>query len=441
MKPKILLAFLRFLMYIKQILWWLGSRLFFVFGKIWSPLFRVIMFLVYKVNYLLKKIGINDGRGWLFKREFLQLALFVGAFLIAVPQTTLASKSHNLLFGQESIAFALSNPDEEYSLEEVVATDVAQQQMPSENRLGGAIGSSNFGAVVYGGVPNQDLSGIVAGGTAFSKPTLLPGAVIGTARTQPVVYIVEAGDSLSGIAYQFGVSVATIMWENKLGLRSVLGLGDKLVIPPTTGVTHTIKKGDNLKKIATLYGAKIDDIVSFNKLKEDGTDLVIGEKIMIPGGVKPEEKSFATAVRITQNVQVVARPPSSKQSPSASGYVWPAGVHIITQYYGLSHRAIDIAGGRIGTPIYAVRSGRVVVSQCGWNGGYGCYIVLDHGNGVKSLYGHNSRLLVSVGDEVYQGQTISLMGNTGNVRGVTGIHLHFEVQVNGVRVNPLGYVR
>lgn len=441
MKPKILLAFLRFLMYIKQILWWLGSRLFFVFGKILSPLFRVIMFFAYKISYLLKKLGINDGRGWLFKREFLQITLFLAAFLIAIPQTSFASKSHDLLFGQKTIAFILSNPDEEYSLEEIAATEAVVREVPVENRLGGAIGSSNFGVVVYGGVPNQDLSSIVAGGTAFSKPTLLPGAVVGTTRTQPVEYVIEAGDSLSSIAYQFGVSVATIMWENKLGLRSVLGLGDKLIIPPITGVTHTIKKGDNLKKIATLYGAKAEDITSFNKLKEDGTDLVIGEKIMVPGGVKPEERALVTTARTTQSNKVVARPPASRQSPSASGYVWPAGSRLITQYYGLRHRAIDVAGGPMGTPIYASRAGKITVSQCGWNGGYGCYVVVDHGNGVKTLYAHNSRLLVSVGDEVDQGQTIALMGNTGNVRGRTGIHLHYEVQVNGVRVNPLGYVR
>lgn len=441
MKPKILLAFLRFLVYIKRFLWWMGSRLFFVLSKVFSPLFRMVMFLFYKIGYLFKKMGINDGSGLLFKREFLQFVLFLTAFLIAIPQTSFASRSHDLLFGQKTIAFALSGPEEEYSLEEVAATDMAAREIPAENRLGGAVGSNNFGTIVYGGMPSQDLSGIVAGGTAFSKPTLLPGAIVGTARTQPVEYIVEAGDSLGGIAYQFGVSVATIMWENKLGLRSVLQPGDKLVIPPITGVTHIIKKGDNLKKIATLYGAKVEDIVSFNKLDENGTDLIIGEKIMIPGGVQPSAPSLVTTARITQSNRVVARPPSSRQSPSTAGYVWPAGSHVITQYYGLRHRAIDIAGGPMGTPIYAVRSGKVVVSQCGWNGGYGCYVVLDHGNGVKSLYGHNSRLLVSVGDEVDQGQTVSLMGNTGNVRGVTGIHLHFEVQVNGVRVNPLGYVR
>jgi murein DD-endopeptidase MepM/ murein hydrolase activator NlpD len=133
-------------------------------------------------------------------------------------------------------------------------------------------------------------------------------------------------------------------------------------------------------------------------------------------------------------------PPSSSAGASESGYVWPSGARIITQYYGLRHHALDIAGAWQ-TPNYATKAGKVITSQCGWNSGYGCYIIIDHGGGVKSLYGHNSKLLVSVGDEVEAGQTIGLMGNTGKVRGLTGIHLHFEIIVNGARVNPLRYTR
>ena len=307
MRSKFLLAFLRFLVYIKRFLWWTGARFFFVLAKIFGPVFRFFAFLVYKISYLFKKIGINDGRGWVFKREFLQLALFLGAFLIAIPQTHFASKSHNLLSGQKTIAFALSNPDELYSLEEVVVGDTISEEVPAEDRLGGALISSNFNLVAYGGVPSQDISGVVAGGTAFSKPVILPGAVVGSTRTQSVEYVVEAGDSLGSIAYQFGISVETIMWENKLTTRSILRPGDKLVIPPTSGVMHTIKKGDTLKKIATLYGAKQEEIVSFNRLKSDGTDLVIGEKIMIPGGTKTVTSGTTSVARTTQSTTNVAR--------------------------------------------------------------------------------------------------------------------------------------
>jgi murein DD-endopeptidase MepM/ murein hydrolase activator NlpD len=113
---------------------------------------------------------------------------------------------------------------------------------------------------------------------------------------------------------------------------------------------------------------------------------------------------------------------------------------MITQYFGWTHHAIDIAGP-FETPTYAAKAGTVEKAQCGWNSGYGCYVIIDHGNGIKTLYGHHSRLLVSPGEYVETGQTIALMGNTGKVRGRTGIHVHFEIIKNGVRVNPLGYVR
>jgi murein DD-endopeptidase MepM/ murein hydrolase activator NlpD len=207
---------------------------------------------------------------------------------------------------------------------------------------------------------------------------------------------------------------------------------------------HVVKKGDSLLKIAKLYGAKVGDIVLFNNLDENGKDLRIGEKIMIPGGVKPQVKVAATSGRVIKTTQSsyneIIRPPSSSRAPSASGFVWPSGARTITQYYGWKHSGLDVAGP-FETPNYAAKAGTVEFAQCGWNRGYGCYVQIDHGNGVKTLYGHHSRLLVSPGEYVEAGQVIGLMGNTGNVRGRTGIHLHFEVIVNGVRVNPLGYVR
>jgi murein DD-endopeptidase MepM/ murein hydrolase activator NlpD len=280
----------------------------------------------------------------------------------------------------------------------------------------------------------------MAGGSAVSKPILMPGATMGGARYRVEEYTVMPGDSLGTIAEDFNVSIATVLWENNLNLNSVLRLGNILRIPPVTGIMHKVKKGDTIKKIAKLYGAKEDNIITFNRLKEDGSDLVIGEKIMVPDGIKPREQAIA---RISTNYASVGRvvtPPRSSQSPLASGFVWPSGARTITQYYNWKHHALDIAG-LWQSPNYAAKAGVVEISQCGWNRGYGCYILINHGGGVKTLYGHNSKLLVFPGDYVEAGQTIGLMGNTGNVRGVTGIHLHFEIQINGTKVNPLGYIR
>ena len=108
----------------------------------------------------------------------------------------------------------------------------------------------------------------------------------------------------------------------------------------------------------------------------------------------------------------------------------------ITQGYHSGHLAYDIADSSR-PPIYAAAGGTVVHASSGtWGGGYGNNIIIDHGNGYKTLYAHCTELYVQEGDEVTQGQVIAKMGNTGNVRGRTGIHLHFELIYNGVKINP-----
>ena len=102
-----------------------------------------------------------------------------------------------------------------------------------------------------------------------------------------------------------------------------------------------------------------------------------------------------------------------------------------------NHKGIDIASNK-GTPIYAAASGTVTVAESGgYGGGYGTYLMISHGNGVQTLYGHCSQLCVSEGQTVSQGQLIAKMGSTGLS---TGNHLHFEVRVNGIAQNPQNYV-
>ena len=103
--------------------------------------------------------------------------------------------------------------------------------------------------------------------------------------------------------------------------------------------------------------------------------------------------------------------------------------------WGRLHGGVDLAVGE-GTPVYAADNGKVIVAEDSGNG-YGNYIILDHQNGFKTLYGHNSELLVSVGDVVAKGDRIALSGNTGNS---TGPHLHFEIQVNDEKVDPQQYL-
>jgi len=450
MKYNLLLKFLRFLIYIKRFFWWMGRKVFLLLAEMFGGIFGFFAFIGFKINFFLKKIGFGTEVG-LGIRDVIQPLIFVLLVIVTIPQTKLFTKKNNFLPGQKTIAFSLFGNSEDYSFEEIT-TELAQVEItPVYSWRTGIISSENNAGSSDVVIYDQDFAGVFAGGMVINKPNLMTGSIntSGSGRKQEIEYVVVAGDSLSTIAERFGVNAATILWENNLSLNTKLKIGQKLNIPPSSGVMHTVKKGDTLLKIANLYKAKVDDIVTFNNLDEDGKDLRIGEKIMIPGGSKSTVAKAATKVVTNGTVKYITeqtsygeiiRPPSSSRAPSASGFVWPSGVKTITQYFGWAHHAIDIAGP-FETPNYAAKAGVVEKSQCGWNSGYGCYVIIDHGNGVKTLYGHHSRLLVSVGEYVEAGQTIGLMGNTGKVRGRTGIHLHFEIIINGVRVNPLGYVK
>ncbi len=136
-------------------------------------------------------------------------------------------------------------------------------------------------------------------------------------------------------------------------------------------------------------------------------------------------------------VQITSQSSAPTSSPSSSGLVWPASGPITSPYgmrWGSLHPGIDIGAG-MGASIHAAAPGRVIVA--GYSGGYGNLIVIDHGNGLATAYAHQSRLGVSVGQEVSQGQVIGYVGSTGFS---TGPHLHFEVRVNGSPVDPMGYL-
>lgn len=123
--------------------------------------------------------------------------------------------------------------------------------------------------------------------------------------------------------------------------------------------------------------------------------------------------------------------------PSAAGFIWPCDGVVVSGYgmrWGRLHEGIDIGCG-YGTPNRAAAAGTVIYA--GWLGGYGNLVVIDHGNGLSTAYAHATSIVVSVGQVVAQGETVSLVGSTGNS---SGPHLHFEVRVNGVAVDPLLYL-
>ncbi len=179
------------------------------------------------------------------------------------------------------------------------------------------------------------------------------------------------------------------------------------------------KKVEELNNVTTIERADaiLKDIVDRNK------------PVVVPK-VKPQNYAYtATTAKASDEVA---------KSALAQGGIWPTTARYITSPYGWRwgtiHTGTDIAGP-MGSPIYAYKDGLVTYS--GWNASYGYIVKIDHGNGLSTWYAHCSKLLVSAGQNVKQGQTISLMGSTGNS---TGSHLHFEVRINGVHVNSYSYI-
>jgi LysM repeat protein len=261
---------------------------------------------------------------------------------------------------------------------------------------------------------------IIGKGTAVKK------------RKEIIEYIISEGDTISTIADQFGISVNTVLWANDLSVFSLIRPGDKLTILPVSGILYKVAKGDTLNKISNKYGIEVEKIQEINKLEDE---LIIGKTLIIPGG---KQSSIATTTKRNNYsalsvIKDILKPSSAK--PVSNQMNWPTVGHRITQYYSWRHKGLDIAN-KVGTPLYAADSGTVIRS--GWNNGYGYNVVIDHGGGKKTLYGHASKLFVKAGDKVSKGETIALMGSTG---WSTGPHIHFEVIINNVKYNPLNYIK
>ena len=252
-------------------------------------------------------------------------------------------------------------------------------------------------------------------------------------------YVVQSGDSLSGIAQLFNVSPSTILWANDLTKSSVLKPGMKLTILPITGVKYTVRKGDTIASIARNYGADATEIDTFNGI--DDSTLIVGNDIIIPDGevaavvTKSTPKLVSKVASGAHGRITVGNEPAHNVGPAGTAsqidyYTSPLAHYTETQ--GIhGYNAVDLAAPS-GTPIMAAADGDVIVAKSGgYNGGYGSYVVIQHDNGSQTLYGHMSRVAATDGESVSQGQIIGYVGSTGLA---TGPHVHFEIR-NGIR-NP-----
>jgi len=242
-------------------------------------------------------------------------------------------------------------------------------------------------------------------------------------------YRVRDGDTISLIADRFGVSVDTIVWENNLKTADSIKVGQILRILPVTGVSYKVKRGETVNSIAKKHGVDPQNIVDypFNSFTNDETfGLMAGQELIIPDGIKPKEVALGM-VATRRTVQAI---------PGVVGegnFMWPTSGRI-SQRYAWYHQAVDIANPS--NPAIVASQGGTVVTA-GWNaGGYGNYVVVDHGNGYRTLYAHmvNNSIVVKPGQKVNQGQKLGLMGSTGRS---TGTHLHFEVIGPNGKLNPL----
>lgn len=270
-------------------------------------------------------------------------------------------------------------------------------------------------------------------------------------RQEIVKYTVQDGDTVFGIAQQFGLTPETVLWGNYnllLDNPHSLKPGQDLLILPSDGVywQWLAENKGGLPGFAKFFGANVDDILNapINKLDPatvgdlNNPNIPDGTWLFIPGG-RRELISWSAPLGVTRDNPASARvlgpgacDPVAGGAVGYGTFVWPAPKHYLSGYdFSGVHRGIDIAGNT-GEAVFATDAG--VIVYVGWNNyGYGNMIMIDHGQGFQSLYAHLSAFNVSCGQSVGQGDVIGAIGSTGNS---SGSHLHFEILSAHAKINP-----
>lgn len=315
----------------------------------------------------------------------------------------------------------------------------------AEVETGGGLGAADLSATSSTLAPDER---VTMDGPFSADGTLLkPGSVdtsVADGKELMRTYRVRSGDTLTGIANRFDVSMMTVWWANKLRSKSDLKVGQILTIPPVNGVVVTVAATDTLKALATKYAVDPADIVAINEL--DDPVLVVGQTLTIPGArsnaiatpkPKPTAAPTKTPVKTRPSSTGTTRSPASY---SGGNFAWPVAGGYISQYFRYGHYGLDIAADR-GTRVLAAAGGTVTFA--GWkNNGGGYQVWIAHGSGLYTTYNHMSSVSVGRGQGVSRGQQVGRVGATGNA---SGPHLHFEVWrgaiwSGGTRVNPLSYL-
>ena len=268
-------------------------------------------------------------------------------------------------------------------------------------------------------------------------------------RVEQSTYVVKKGDTFNAIAYSLD------MWPNELSVLNPdvivnkLWVGQELIIqqavPYLSVQNFTEETYEQEVPSPVEYIETASLYVGETKVKEQGEDGLerVNAKVTYVNGVEVE-REIITSETLKEPTTTYSYTGTTPRPVTASNgyFIWPVRGTITSNFGGRNlwgsydfHLGLDIAC-RTGTAIKAADGGTVIKS--GWSGSYGKLVAIRHDNGYVTYYAHNSELLVSVGQKVYQGQIIARSGATGNV---SGPHCHFEVRINGTSVNPRNYLR
>ena len=485
---KFLLSLVRTLVIIKRLFVWLIHTVGRFFVWLCNPIILYCVVPLYQVARRLARryADLSENpweRRWLVLMSSPTVLLGVGiAIIFLVHGAVAASSQSGVIAGSQSILLTRvfsnetgadwNSDGEGQAFTGSDAADFVPEKLPTLTYRGGAI------AYVF------PYSGAV-GRAPLVEESVLAEDVVPVKVIQPIQkYAVQRGDTLVRLAKKFNLKIETILWANNIAVTAQLHPGDTLIIPAQNGSVYEVKRGGTLKDVGKKF--KIDPklLAQANAISVTA-QLSKGQLLLLPG-VRPVESSKKETILVKESVgqpkvqQLVSEPPPSstataeelaapqesappaeqtnlengestpapveevvspsvtKRPPLQAGEKmgWPTSGHSITQFFSGRHPGLDIDGDYT-NPVYAADDGTVIFS--GWNNsGYGNMILIDHGNGIQTRYGHNSRVFVHTGQEVHKGDTIGKVGTTGRS---TGTHLHFEVMVGGRRVNPFKYVR
>ena len=267
-------------------------------------------------------------------------------------------------------------------------------------------------------------------------------------------YIVQAGDTPSGVAEKNNVSYAEFKAMNP-NCETTFLIGSKMYLSKSVPFAEVkVTRRETYRQEIMYKTETVNDSsksISYMQVTQNGQKGIneITADVEYINGVETGRKTVATKViqnvvnqKIVKGTKAPVKASAAAKSNTGSAslgsfhFMWPVNGGQISSYWGdgRGHKGLDIRAPR-GTSTYAAESGTVSLAR--WYSGYGYCVIIDHGNGVSTLYGHASKLLVTAGQKVSKGDVISLVGSTGDS---SGNHCHFEIRTGGTRINPLPYI-